>query len=161
MTVLSSMQCDETVSEFFARLTEAYDTHSGHVAPEGGLVQGETLPYENHLKDYFLNRVKPEIAETVKTSCIERTTWLKNIVQHAEHTEEVLKRKLYTAQLVMYAALSGSARCRRYRGGDCGGRGPRKRTCSQYDPEACFSCRNKGHCAKECPDKRAEGVATN
>lgn len=111
-----------------------------------------------------------EEAEAGRRSC---STWkscsLADILQHAEHEEDIQKRqdalkkekkqeKLDEAQLTMYNAMTSGARGRRRgRGRDRFQNAARGKGRGPWDPEECFNCREKGHWANECPHPRREG----
>lgn len=65
-------------------------------------------PYEVHLKEHFLSRMRPELVQLVKQSCVTwKTCSLSSILQHAEHAEELLRqRKLEDTQLAMFNACT-------------------------------------------------------
>ncbi|XP_067361900.1 uncharacterized protein [Channa argus] len=62
MSVISAIQQEpnESVGAFLARLTEAYDIHSGHVPPEDGLRRNPMSSYEAHEQgEQMLDQVTP------------------------------------------------------------------------------------------------------
>lgn len=121
MTALE-MMCqgtNEGVGAFLARLTEAFDRHSG-LSPPARMGETPLSAYESNLKSLFLTRIYPSLSESCCRSCI---TWkcctLGDIVQHAEHAEDVERHqgeqkkkkrqeRLEDAQLTMYHAMTGS-----------------------------------------------------
>lgn len=140
----------ETCSTFLARLTSAFDVHSGLTRPD--LMGVEPLnPYEVHLKGHFLSRMRPELVQVVKKSCvIWKTCPLSTILQHAEHAEEQLQsedelkknyrqKKLEDGQLAMFNAYR-SVEWEPEWGGP------------EEDPSACHFCGRRGHWQAECPE---------
>lgn len=159
----------ESCSSFLARLTTAFDVHSGLTKPDP--MSREPLdPYEVHLKEHFLSRMKPELVQMVKKSCVTwKTCPLANILQHAEHAEEELQRredqkkqnrqkKLEDAQLTMYNACRATPRPYRGRPGGVRGRGRgRGRGRFNNHPDTCHNCGKRGHWQAECPEKPWKG----
>ncbi|XP_053274171.1 uncharacterized protein LOC128436469 [Pleuronectes platessa] len=167
----------ESCSSFLARLTSAFDTHthSGLIRPD--LMGRQPLePYEVHLKEHFLSRMKPELAQTIKKFCVTwKTCPLAEILQHAEHAEDELlstdeqrkqgrQRKLEDAQLSMInvcanmspGPFQGQPRRGRGRGRNRGG-GRFNSTHASHDPDVCFHCGRRGHWQAECPRQQGQG----
>lgn len=112
-----SRELTETCSAFLARLTTAFDVHSSLSRKEMGANLLET--HEVHLKEHFLSKLKPEITAGAKKTCISwKTASLQEILNHAEHAEELIQqkeqdwrgvrqKKLDDTQLTMFQALTG------------------------------------------------------
>ncbi|XP_077953673.1 uncharacterized protein LOC144391016 [Gasterosteus aculeatus] len=101
----------ETCSSFLGRLTTAFDTHSGLKRPDPMGAQ-PLMPYEVHLKEHFISRMRPELKRMVKRSCVTwKTCALADIPQHAEHAEDELHKKkdklkgLEKAQYAIFTCL--------------------------------------------------------
>ncbi len=60
---------EESVQDYYHRLHEIFNKHSGLTEPADRGNQPET--WECHLRSWFLNGLRPEIAQAVKTSYIE------------------------------------------------------------------------------------------
>lgn len=155
----------ETCSAYLARLTTAFDIHSGLDRPDPMGVE-PLEPYEVHLKEHFLGRMRAEIVKLVKNSCVTwKTCPLSVILQHAEHAEEQLQnkdeqkkhdrqKKLEDGQLAMFNACRPTQS--RFRGRPDGTRGRgrgRRGGGPRGDPSACHFCGRRGHRQKECPGK--------
>ncbi|GLD56449.1 uncharacterized protein AKAME5_000879700 [Lates japonicus] len=61
---------DETVSEYLTRLTEVHTTHSGLQRPTNMGGPHPITPWEAHLRDRFMNGMKPEVSTMVKRNCV-------------------------------------------------------------------------------------------
>lgn len=120
-----------------------------------------------HLKEHFLSRMTPELAQMVKRSCVTwKTCSLADILQHAEHAEDMLDaaqdkekqsrdKKLEQAQLTMFNAMANMNSVPGPRGWrrDQRGRGRRINLGDrQNDPEACHNCGRRGHWRAACPE---------
>ncbi|XP_056281930.1 uncharacterized protein LOC130201189 [Pseudoliparis swirei] len=174
----------ETCSSFLARLTGAFDTHSGLNRPNPMGAQPLT-PYEVHLKEHFLSRMRPELVHMVRKACVTwKTCPLADILQHAEHAEDGVQRrddqkkegrqrKLEEAQLAMFNTRAEPAQ-ETTRGRFGGGRGQtrghtrgqgrqrgggRRRTSRDYDPDVCHCCGKRGHWQADCPENTKTGPA--
>ena len=166
----------ESCSSFLARLTAAFDMHGGLVRPN--LMGRQPLePYEVHLKGHFLSRMKPELVQKIKRSCvIWKTCSLSEILQHAEHAEDEWlstderkkqgrQRKMEDARLSMINVCAnmaprpfrGQTRRGRGRGRNRGG-GRFNSTPGGQDPDVCFHCGRRGHWQAECPRRQGEGA---
>ncbi|XP_038554327.1 uncharacterized protein LOC119887767 [Micropterus salmoides] len=142
----------ETCRAFLARLTEVFDLYSGLKRGQMGVTP--MLPYEVYLKEYFLGRIKLDIAAEVKRSCISwKTESLQRILEHAIHAEDQLEareqrkkirqqKKLENALLTTHRSLTGQRHePQRGRGGQRG----------HYDPCVCHCCGKTGHWRVDCP----------
>ena len=133
-------------------------------------------PYEVHLKEHFLSRLKPGLAQMTKRSCV---TWkicsLADILLHAEHAEDELlstddqrkqgrQRRLEDAQLTMINICANmpprpfqdQSRRGRGRGGDRGW-GRFNSTPGGHDRDVCHYCGKRGHWQAECRKRLREG----
>ncbi|XP_077953554.1 uncharacterized protein LOC144390929 [Gasterosteus aculeatus] len=163
-TITSMIQGpQETCSSFLARLTTAFDTHSGLNRPDPMGAQ-PLMPYEVHLKEHFISRMRPELKRMVKRSCATgKTCALTDILQHAEHAEDELHKKedklkgFEKAQYAMFTCLQ----CQHFAQGQHGrgrgygrarGRGRSDRTYGNYDPNVCYNCGQQGHWRAQCPE---------
>lgn len=153
---ISACKQKEDETDSLTRLTEVHTTHSGLQRPNAMGGTNPITPWEAHLRDRFINGIKPEISEMVKRYCI---TWdcgiLETVERHAIHSEKYLndkKRKksaqtrdrLQMAQLMVYERQAKRGRKGR------GRRTPRGR--GRGGSDACFKCEKLGHLAKNCPD---------
>ncbi|KAL0152324.1 hypothetical protein M9458_052047 [Cirrhinus mrigala] len=78
---------EESVQDYYHRLYETFNKHSGLDEPDDRGNQPGT--WECHLRSWFLNGLRPEIAQTVKGNYIEwKNGRLAAILAHALHAEE-------------------------------------------------------------------------
>ncbi|KAM8900311.1 uncharacterized protein AB9W97_010289 [Spinachia spinachia] len=148
----------ETCSSFLSHLTTAFDTHSG-LSRFDPLGAQPLTPYEVHLKEHFISRMRPELAQMVKRSCVTwKTCTLADILQHAEHAEEEShrrdeqqndsrKKRVEEGQFAMFNTLAGpnhkyaQGQRRRPQGHRRGrGRGRSDQDNRGGDQELCYNC---------------------
>lgn len=160
---------NETPEEYLCRLTDIFNIHSGIEQPND---LGNTAGlWEIHLCNCFLNGLKPDIATEVKKTCVgfqdARLTELRRYAAHV-HDQQTQKKKrsedrrtvdLHNATLTMMKAvqlntpedrqdkLRGEWRGRGY------GKG-RGQWGSFIPSDVCFICGEKGHWARDCPQKK-------
>ncbi|XP_077953772.1 uncharacterized protein LOC144391093 [Gasterosteus aculeatus] len=151
----------ETCSSFLGRLTTAFDIHSGLKRPDPMGAQ-PLMPYEVHLKEHFISRMRPELKRMVKRSCVTwKTCALADILQHAEHAEDELHKKkdklkgLEKAQYAMFTCLQ----CQQLPKANVEEEevmeelvAEADRTYGNYDPSVCYNCGQQGHWRAECPE---------
>ncbi|KAL0149951.1 hypothetical protein M9458_054743 [Cirrhinus mrigala] len=78
---------EESVQDYYHRLYKTFNKHSGLEEPDDRGNQPGT--WECHLRSWFLNRLRPEIAQAVKGNYIEwKNGRLAAILAHALHAEE-------------------------------------------------------------------------
>ncbi|KAL0161442.1 hypothetical protein M9458_045167, partial [Cirrhinus mrigala] len=78
---------EESVQDYYHRLYETFNKHSSLEEPDDRGNQPGT--WECHLRSWFLNRMRPEIAQAVKGNYIEwKNGYLTAILAHALHAEE-------------------------------------------------------------------------
>ncbi|KAF4103681.1 hypothetical protein G5714_016564 [Onychostoma macrolepis] len=83
---------EESIQDYYHRLYEIFNKHSGLIEPDDQGNQPET--WECHLRTWFLNGLRPEIAQAVKTSYIEwKNGRLSAVLAHALHAEELQTAK--------------------------------------------------------------------
>ncbi|KAF4097009.1 hypothetical protein G5714_022978 [Onychostoma macrolepis] len=83
---------EENVQDYYHRLYEIFNKHSGLIEPADRGNQPET--WECHLRSWFLNGLRPEIAQAVKASYIEwKNGRLSAVLAHALHAEELQTAK--------------------------------------------------------------------
>ncbi|XP_052408626.1 uncharacterized protein LOC127953420 [Carassius gibelio] len=83
---------DECVQDFYHRLYLIFSKHSGLEEPDERGDQAGT--WECHMRSWFLNGLRPEIAQAVKTSYIEwKSGRLSAVLAHALHAEEMQTAK--------------------------------------------------------------------
>uniref|UniRef100_A0A9J8CJW6 ribonuclease H n=1 Tax=Cyprinus carpio carpio TaxID=630221 RepID=A0A9J8CJW6_CYPCA len=169
---------EEPVQDYYHRLYQIFIKHSGLTEPDNRKNQPDT--WECHLRSWFLNGLRPEIAQAVKSSYIEwKNGRLTAILAHALHAEEqqAAKKEKTKAksdrelQLSLVQALSrpgGSSvppPQRRGRGGKYSNRAEghsEKRGCWVCGTEdhvtrkctKCKLCKKDGHWARECPENQ-------
>ncbi|KAI2643111.1 Guanylate cyclase soluble subunit alpha-2 [Labeo rohita] len=175
---------DETVDDYYCRLHDVFNKFSGLIEPaHRGLEPGT---WESHLRNAFLDGLKPEITEKVKVSCIEwREGRLATVLIHARHADGLLREKrekkqaksdsdlrLSLSKIAMGAARYEPRREKRENGGKRRSeKGPardwrnsRKWSCwicetDDHDMRSCSKCcvcKKDGHWAKHCPEAKKE-----
>lgn len=79
---------DESVQDYYNRLYLIFNKHSRLEEPDERGNQPDT--WECHLRSWFLNGLRPEIVQAVKTSYIEwKSGRLSAVLAHALHAEEI------------------------------------------------------------------------
>ena len=166
----------ESCSSFLARLTTAFDTRSGLARPDP-MGRQPLEPYEVHLKEHFLSRLKPGLARMIKSSCVTwKTCSLADTLLHAEHAEDKLlraddqrkqdrQRRLEDAQRTMIN-ICGNTAARSFqdqprRGGGRGrNRGGGRFNSNRGDrgQDVCRCCGKRGHWQYECDKWQREGL---
>ncbi|XP_076875446.1 uncharacterized protein LOC143525417 [Brachyhypopomus gauderio] len=158
----------ETVQEYLYRLTQVHDAHCGMDKPDR-MDNGPITPYEAHLRNAFINGLKPEISEKLKDTCITwETAKMEVIVQHAIHAERRWKtvsawkqdKEPRQTQLSMVRVMRGDEK------GNCaGGKSWREQKRTKKvknrrrddDDNACYICGEDGHRARGCPQRQDSG----
>lgn len=142
---------EETVQDYFERLCDIFNKHSGLTEPA---TRGDTpSTWESHITNSFLNGLHPELSTAVKHSCI---GWHKErldvIRRHAVHAQERMlegqaKRKQKqdtTLQLVLIQATLV------HRNQGEGDRQKPRQSQGNYNRQLCL-CGKQGHLARMCP----------
>jgi len=141
----------EDVDLYFHRLKEAFDIHSGINPPGDGNTDS---PYEQQLKNAFLNGCLPQISSFVTKHMVDhRTARLENLKDWAIHAEEHFNNKkknkkglnflLEGSEATMYVMRDENTE--KYRG-----RGRRR----HRGRDTCGLCGRRGHWARDCRSKR-------
>ncbi len=155
---------EESVQDYYHRLHEIFNKHCGLTEPADRGNQPET--WECHLRSWFLNGLRPEIAQVVKTSYIEwKNGRLSAVLAHALHAEELqtAKKERVKAktdkdlQLVLVQAVSRpgefSVQRRQQTGG---GRGKRQGgrysngAGRNFEKRSCWICDTDDHEMRKC-----------
>ncbi|XP_016418964.1 uncharacterized protein LOC107748600 [Sinocyclocheilus rhinocerous] len=173
---------EESVQDYYNRLYLIFNKHSGLTEPEERENQPDT--WECHLRSWFLNGLRPEIAHAVKTSYIEwKSGRLSAVLAHALHAEELQTAKkertkaktdkewqLALLQVVSRPGGSSVQRNQQAGGGKRRGGNYTKGTegnserwgcwiCETDDHTTrkctkCRLCKKDGHWARECPENQ-------
>ncbi|XP_042584307.1 uncharacterized protein LOC122138010 [Cyprinus carpio] len=155
---------DESVQDYYNRLYLIFNKHSGLEEPDERGNQPDT--WECHLRSWFLNGLRPEIAQAVKTSYIEwKSGRLSAVLAHALHAEEIQTAKKERAkaktdrewQLAVVQAVSkpggySAQRNQQAKGGRGkrpGGRYPSE-TERNYERWGCWICETNEHATYKC-----------
>ena len=162
---------DEGTDDYLHRLTEVFTTHSGIARPNN---TDQMTPWETHLCSAFLNGLLPEIAAAVKLSCVcYEEARLDELRRHSRHNQAQLmakkqqrtikaEKELHQATLTLLQTASqqhggkGGFNKKGRKGEQGRGKGDNKGRHFHKDPDACFKCGEKGHWARDCPNKRGE-----
>ena len=92
---------DESVCNYLTGLTEVHNTHSS-LTPPADLKNNAVTAWEAHLRNSFLNGLKPDISNMVKHICITWDSWkhmlctLRRSSKKARRGQEKRKRKIST-----------------------------------------------------------------
>ncbi|KAL0150426.1 hypothetical protein M9458_054243 [Cirrhinus mrigala] len=175
---------DETVDDYYCRLHDVFNKFSGLTEPANRGLEPDTR--ESHLRNAFMDGLKPEITEKVKASCIEwREGRLATVLIHARHADELLREKrekklaksdsdlrLSLSKIALGAARYEPRQERRENGGRRRSekgqakdkRYSRKWSCwvcetddhNMRDCSKCCVCKKDRHWAKHCPEAKKE-----
>ncbi len=173
---------EESAQDYYHRLYEVFNKHSGLDEPADRGNRPET--WECHLRSWFLNGLRPEIAQAVKTSYIEwKNGRLSAVLAHALHAEELqtAKKERVKAKtdkdlqlaLVQAVLRPGGFSVQRNqqkgggRGKRQGGRNFEKRGCWICDTDdheffkctKCRLCKKDGHWTKDCLENQRDQEA--
>uniref|UniRef100_A0A667XRT9 CCHC-type domain-containing protein n=1 Tax=Myripristis murdjan TaxID=586833 RepID=A0A667XRT9_9TELE len=159
----------ESFVQYFSRLTEACDRHSGHKVPAGGW-GNEEGSFESVLKMALRDGTNPAITRAVQQSLI--GGWSENrivdIVKHCkhaelqnkEHTKKIKEREAKAAADASFAMAQLASNYLPYREGENSNRGQGRGARSQgrenggqLTDDRCFNCGKTGHWKNECPNK--------
>ncbi|KAI2661078.1 hypothetical protein H4Q32_030105 [Labeo rohita] len=175
---------EESVQDYYHRLYETFNKHSGLDEPDDRGNQPGT--WECHLRSWFLNGLRPEIAQAVKGNYIEwKNGRLTAVLAHALHAEEQQATKKERAraktdkdlQLALVQAVSrpggySAPQNQQMRGGRGKGRGGRPSSWTERNPKQrgcvicgtddhltrecskCRLCKKDGHWSRECPENQ-------
>ena len=109
---------NESVQDYYARLVDIFETHSGIEQPTQ---LGDAIStWEAHLRNSLLQGLRPEVAVAAKKTCIAwQDARLAEVRRHAMHAEEIIKteqkkrkekmdNELHMASLAMYRAVEAT-----------------------------------------------------
>lgn len=150
-----------TASDFLDRLRPVFRQHSGLNYEEG-----PDTPYQQQLKNAFLNGLLPKVRAHVDKHWVTQNTGsLPDALQYAEHAVKVHKQKEKGGVFTVdpgtgFIAFSGEHR--RYNGGQNKGKWKGKgkyrgkeRKPGQKDT-SCYICGKEGHFARECRHRKKD-----
>ena len=145
----------EDVDLYYHRLTEVSDIHSGLNPPDDG---NNDSPYEQQLKNAFLQGCLPQISSFVTKHMVDHhTSRLASLRDWARHAEEHFNNKkkskkglnfLLEGEDTTVYVMKESRDTDKSRNRGRGSRGGEKSRSGEYD--ACFLCGTMGNWAREC-----------
>lgn len=146
---------NETASDFLDRLRPVFRQHSGL-----DYADGDATPFQQQLKNAFLNGLLPPIRAHVEKHWVTMNTGnLPDALLHAEHATKVHKQKnkadVFTidSETGFLAFSGGYQRQKGKQGNRQQGRRHRNRDSRYERDNACFNCGKRGHFERECRSK--------
>ncbi|KAL1270830.1 hypothetical protein QQF64_029846 [Cirrhinus molitorella] len=173
---------DEKAKDYYSRLHEIFNKFSGLVEPADRGQEPGT--WECHLRNAFLDGLKPEVARKVKASCLGwREGRLATVLTHAMHVDGLLREKQdkrqskgeRDLQLTLAKVAAGvvkyeprrdkrktGGKGKSGRGQEKAGRFPQRWSCGICETNEheigkcskCRLCRQEGHWARNCPEAK-------
>ncbi|KAL7377420.1 hypothetical protein ABVT39_027392 [Epinephelus coioides] len=145
----------------------SFNTYSGLQLPDESSDSPDV--WEIHLCNCFLNRLKPDIASAVKSSCIvwndARLSELRRQAIHAHDQilskmkkKETTQKKLYMAAITMYNTVREHGQPgHEHRGKE---RGQHRNLERKPPSDVCFLCGQRGHWRRDCHRNTSSNLST-